>query len=80
MGMFDTMYLKCPHCGKDAERQTKQFDCMLDHISLNEEQPTYMASHFVGEWECDKCKKSFWVSHQLPKLIRLKTHKENPDW
>ena len=34
MGMFDTVTLKCPHCGADTELQTKAGPCRLKVYSI----------------------------------------------
>lgn len=34
MGMFDSVYIPCPHCGKNNEFQTKSGDCSLDNYSF----------------------------------------------
>ena len=37
MGMFDSIYFKCPDCGKEIEAQTKSGDCDLnsyEHTSV----------------------------------------------
>jgi len=76
MGMYDTGFIKCPHCGEEAEEQIKQFECMLQYFNLNKPQPLYLVSAFTGKWTCDECGKYFWVNHDLPKTIKLKTYKK----
>lgn len=40
MGMFDSVYLKCPECGSQVELQSKAGECLLinysrDNVPLN---------------------------------------------
>jgi phage FluMu protein Com len=34
MGMFDSVYIKCPHCKHENEHQTKAGACTLENYTL----------------------------------------------
>lgn len=34
MGMYDSVYVKCPKCGIENEFQTKSGECLLNNYSL----------------------------------------------
>jgi len=71
MGMFDYVIITCPNCDKIVEDQTKSFNCLLDTINLDTSQPSHIASHFIGIWECDHCNKPFKVDGNIPDKILL---------
>lgn len=35
MGLFDSVYVDCPHCGKPVEFQSKEGECYLNRYSLD---------------------------------------------
>ena len=35
MGMFDSLIVRCPECGKNIEFQSKSGDCNLDEYRLD---------------------------------------------
>lgn len=39
MGMFDSLYVPCPKCGKNIEFQSKAWDCMMDSWRSFDEAP-----------------------------------------
>ena len=42
MGMFDSIYVPCPHCGKRMEFQTKAGDCQLKVLTLEQATPAML--------------------------------------
>ncbi len=36
MGMFDSVMVKCPNCGKENEFQSKSGDCLLELYTLED--------------------------------------------
>lgn len=42
MGMFDSVILKCPACGRELEFQTKSGSCLLDRYD-EKDLPVYIA-------------------------------------
>ena len=71
MGMFDFVTVTCPHCGKQIEEQTKEFNCTMDIINLDEELPSSVAVVFAGEWTCDHCNNFFMLDCDIPEKITL---------
>ena len=43
MGMFDTVRITCPHCGKTHHEQTKSGPCVLDEVDLTDADPTMIS-------------------------------------
>lgn len=37
MGLYDTIYYKCPNCGKETSSQTKIGDCQMRTFELSDE-------------------------------------------
>ena len=75
MGMFDYVQVTCPHCDNVIEDQTKQFNCIMDVINLDEELPSYVASAFIGEWTCDHCNERFNLGSDIPEMVTLEKTK-----
>lgn len=59
MGMFDTVYMTCPHCQKRTSEQTKAGGCILAGYELNEDSVTTV--DMVGKHWCEHCNKPFKV-------------------
>lgn len=69
MGMFDSVRVPCPQCGKEVEAQTKSGECMLEWynldkapqdvlVNVNRHAPFYCSSckiKFQVEFFCSKC-------------------------
>ncbi len=51
MGMYDTVTVICPHCGKLAEYQSKAGDCSLANYSKHLV-PLEIANDINGEFLC----------------------------
>ncbi len=66
MGMFDTGYITCPHCGKVTEEQTKDLDCILRNYNLDEPIDPHVLNVFTGEWICEECGKTFYIKDIMP--------------
>ena len=55
MGMFDSVYVKCPNCGEDIEFQSKAVECQCKSYNQNKV-PTIIAFDLEGDVEiCDHC-------------------------
>ena len=55
MGMFDTVMIKCPHCGDELEFQTKSGECVLSYFT-QEAIPPEIARDLNGiSDECYHC-------------------------
>lgn len=61
MGMYDSVYFKCPKCGEVIEAQSKRGECTL--ASFDEKLvPVAIAVDLVGkrEW-CGHCDRSYTI-------------------
>lgn len=55
MGMFDSVYVDCPHCGAKVEFQSKEWHCNLDSFSLSDA-PVPVLYDIMNEPEhCERC-------------------------
>lgn len=71
MGMFDYVNVTCPHCGEVHEEQTKQFDCMLEVINLDNPVDAHKAEGLKGEYICEHCHRIFYLGGKTPPTILL---------
>lgn len=54
MGLFDSVYIACPSCGKTMELQSKSGPCEMARYSANSV-PIAVASYAVGDAQCEHC-------------------------
>ena len=55
MGMYDSLMVDCPKCGKPVEFQSKAWDCCLDSYKLSDA-PTAILVDVMNEPRyCEKC-------------------------
>jgi len=55
MGMYDTVMVPCPKCGKEAQFQSKSGDCLLDVYDLSDCPDNVLANvnrHSPEECDC----------------------------
>jgi len=71
MGMYDEVIVTCPHCGKISEKQTKQFDCCLQVINLDEPVEAHIANGLRGKYVCEHCNQIFYLGCKMPDKILL---------
>lgn len=58
MGVFDSVYVPCPGCGKRHELQSKAGECCLDCFDLDNAPAVILAdlgTHPDEEYTCDVC-------------------------
>ena len=61
MGMFDSLIVQCPGCGKDVEFQSKAGDCLLKVYNLSSV-PLAIAHDLDGEEDvCLNCHTKFTI-------------------
>ncbi len=79
MGMFDSVYFKCPSCGETIEEQSKVGDCMLFTFDQSEV-PLAIAESIAGtKVYCDGCKEYFMIlCEPLPKPVTIPMHLVKP--
>lgn len=77
MGMYDTVYIKCPSCDKENECQTKSGDCILSSYSLYSAPMNVLAGVIGKDW-CEHCKQPFIVEliHKPICIVRKLTKDE----
>ena len=74
MGMFDTVYITCPHCEKLHSEQPKAGDPGFNHYNLGYnlgDDPT-QDLYMCDIYECENCKESFEVVLVEPPKIEVR--------
>ncbi len=80
MGVYDTMWITCPYCGKQTSEQTKSLDSCLRDIDYDKPVNYYEAVSAAGYWDCELCGKAFKVEGlPEPKKVTLKPEKLNAE-
>ena len=65
MGMFDSLYIDCPHCKAKIEIQSKAGDCMLASYNL-ENAPQWLIKEAIGsKYQCDECGGMIYLGYEL---------------
>lgn len=59
MGLFDTVWMQCPHCHRKTSEQTKNGPCSLNNYELNENMEATLG--VIGDHYCEHCHKLFTV-------------------
>jgi len=54
MGMFDSLYVDCPKCGKRIEFQSKAGRCHMDEYTLSN-CPPHIGGDLIGETRSCEC-------------------------
>lgn len=61
MGMFDSLYVPCPSCGKGVEFQSKEADCAMDVWRSVDDAPTAVLWDVMNEpTYCSAC--GYWMA------------------
>lgn len=54
MGMFDSVFARCPNCGKQIEFQSKAGECDLSEYNIREV-PVEIAADLNHKWNKETC-------------------------
>lgn len=71
MGMFNSIYVKCPECGERVEFQTKSGSCLLCTWNL-EDAPNREVEGILGDVLKCKCGHSVRVDDEPEVKIRVR--------
>ncbi len=84
MGCYDTLYGKCPHCGKDYDTQTKLFECLCEDFTIGDRisSPDESLKNytFVAKDPCFECGEEVVVviiDNRLTSLGKIRDYKPN---
>jgi len=55
MGMFDSVYIRCPDCGTAVEFQSKSGDCILGQYTLDNVPSDVLAGLHKDKEICPEC-------------------------
>jgi len=70
MGMFDTIWVKCPKCKTENGFQTKSGDCILANYDLEDAPDDALANvNRHSPCKCEKCGESYGVNIQKRNAI-----------
>lgn len=76
MGMFDSVWFKCPKCGNQVEKQSKAGECVLKNISPDDV-PVDIAVDINGDILCcEECDKTFTIfvwPERVPQTVKMRT-------
>jgi hypothetical protein len=61
MGLFDSVYVDCPHCGVKTELQSKAGECCLNRYTLDTAPVEVLVDLMNYEDDCDACGGSFAI-------------------
>lgn len=64
MGLFDTVWLKCPECSSKINIQTKAGSCELQEYYINIAPPDILGSLNGLESNCPECGKLYHIKVQ----------------
>ena len=83
MGMFDSIYVQCPHCGASVEFQSKAWNCDLDIYTLDDAPLAILIDVMNAPRHCFYCDQ--WIAlidtafpPEKPWRPNLEARKERP--
>lgn len=72
MGMFDSLFVKCPTCGKELEFQSKSGACALNRYT-RKNLPISVAVGIDGDIiKCEFCSDKFQIKCKIPLVASFK--------
>lgn len=72
MGMYDSLFVKCPNCKHMLEFQSKSGRCSLDRYSEKNLVPEVAIGLHGDIVKCDFCNKNIIVRCQIPRKVKIK--------
>lgn len=72
MGMFDSLYVKCPKCGKEVEFQSKSGRCCMDNYNKNNLRPEVAVGINGDIVECEFCQTNIKLVCNIPRKVKIK--------
>ena len=74
MGMFDSLYIKCPKCGKELEFQSKSGPCLLmGYNAEDNDLPSQIAIGMQGDTvNCQFCDSNWKLECNIPEIVTVK--------
>jgi uncharacterized Zn-finger protein len=64
MGMFDTVKMNCPSCGKEIEVQSKAGECVMAEYDINNAPAVILLDVSSKIIECDECNERFRLNFE----------------
>lgn len=71
MGMFDSVVISCPHCGKPTEVQSKAGDCLLRVHNENSVPVEIAVDLDCTADSCDSCSEPFVIHTRARRYVPL---------
>lgn len=71
MGMFDSVYVECPHCFGRNEHQSKSGECQLNEYTLDDA-PAILIEDIANEQNyCEHCSKTYIIRARISVSYRV---------
>lgn len=61
MGMFDTVHVRCPRCGRENSQQTKSGPCLLNDYRLEDAPQEVLGGIARETFACEDCSIAYRV-------------------
>ncbi len=72
MGMFDSLYIKCPKCNNKLEFQSKSGGCFVDSYNKNSLTPEVAIGMDGNIVRCQFCNSRIELVCNIPRKVKLK--------
>ena len=69
MGMFDSVWFKCPSCGEQFEEQSKSGRYCLDSYDSDSVPPAIAASLDGSIAKCHNCEDEYEIKVNIPQYV-----------
>lgn len=73
MGVFNSVYIPCPHCGEEQEEQYKPGYMQSWTLGRDLDIPLeYLEDFKDRSWHCDKCENSFYTDAVVEVVVKIR--------
>ena len=72
MGMFDSLYVDCPVCGKELEFQSKTGECFLSAYHEDDLTPIVAYGMDGNIVKCQFCRSRIQLKCDIPDKVKIK--------
>ncbi len=71
MGLFNSLYIKCPDCGNELEFQSKSGECAMSVYNDSNLSPTVAVGMDDDIVRCDFCNNNFELNCDIPETVKV---------
>lgn len=72
MGMYDSLYVDCPKCGKELEFQSKSGECCMSSYKKGNLTPEVAIGINGDLVRCQFCNKRIKLECQIPRRVKIR--------